>query len=70
MSTCPYRKTGAAFLVHARASHAYTECRHVAQSFALPNFSATQHDAFDSTGRELIRLPVVAFWEEGLSEGF
>jgi hypothetical protein len=25
---------------------------------------------FDSTGGELIALPVFAFWEEGLSEGF
>jgi hypothetical protein len=25
-------------------SHAYTECRHVAQCFTLPNFSAARHD--------------------------
>jgi len=25
-------------------SHAYTECRHVAQCFALPNFGAARHD--------------------------
>jgi hypothetical protein len=25
-------------------SHAYTECGHVAQCFALPNFSAARHD--------------------------
>src|ERR1700722_16601806 len=25
-------------------SHAYTECRHVAQCFALPKFGDTQHD--------------------------
>jgi hypothetical protein len=29
-------------------SHAYTECRHVAQCFALPKFGGTQHDLFDS----------------------
>jgi hypothetical protein len=51
------------------SSHAYAECRHAAQSFALPNFPGTQHHTFDSTGRE--HLPsVFAFWEEGLSEGF
>jgi hypothetical protein len=25
-------------------SHAYTECGHVAQCFALPNFGAARHD--------------------------
>jgi hypothetical protein len=67
-----FGKLAPTFPQHAPASHAYTECRHVAQSFALPNFPATQHDAFDSTGRAFAfcALPVVAFWEEGLSEGF
>jgi hypothetical protein len=59
----------ATFPVHALTSHAHAECRHAAQSFALPKFSDTQHDTHDSTGREDLP-PVVVFWEEGLSEGF
>jgi hypothetical protein len=62
-------KTVATFPVHALTSHAHAECRHAAQSFALPKFSATQHDTYDSMGRERLP-PIVVFWEEGASEGF
>jgi len=50
-------------------SHAYSEGRHVAQSFALPNFPGTQHHALIRRGREH-RCASLFFWEEGLSEGF
>src|SRR5580692_11870333 len=36
-------------------SHAYTECRHVAQCFTLPNFGAARHDDLIRRAREDIR---------------
>src|SRR5579862_8474483 len=33
-------------------SHAYTECRHVAQCFSLPNFGAARHDDLIRRARE------------------
>src|SRR5208282_745176 len=36
------------------ASHAYTEYGHVAQSFALPNFHATQHDVLIRRARACV----------------
>jgi hypothetical protein len=38
-------------------SHAYMECRHVAQSFALPKFPATQHHVLDSAAGRFCAWP-------------
>jgi hypothetical protein len=63
---CPHRKTGATFPGHALESHAYTDCRHVAQSFALPKFPCHTTCPIRFDGPHLIALPVAVFWEEVL----
>jgi hypothetical protein len=50
-------------------SHAYTECGHDAQCFALLNFDATRHDDLIRRAHEDARHAKAAA-EEAIQEGF